>query len=198
MKAGSPLSMGGWISALFITALMLPAIALGAEWNIDQLMQALAKNKTGQATFVEKKYIALLDVPVQSSGELSYVAPGRLERRTIKPRPESMVIDGDVMLIERGRQKLTVQLSDYPELAGFIDSMRGTLAGDRKMLERIFRLKLEGDAQHWTLMLWPTVAKMATTIHLIRISGNRDNVHGIEIIQTDGDRSVTAITRTEP
>lgn len=195
----------GWMlspvrfSKLFLAAVLLsPACALAGDWDIDQLMQSLAKNKSGRATFVEKKHIALLDTPVQSSGELSYVAPGRIEKHTIKPRAESMVIDGDVMYIERGRQKLTVQLPDYPELAGFIDSLRGTLAGDRKMLERMFRLKLEGSEAKWTLMLWPTMAKMANNIHLIRITGSHDDVRNIDLIQTDGDRTVTAITRVAP
>ena len=40
------------------------------------------------------------------------------------------------IVIERGRQKHTLQLQDYPELAAVIDSIRGTLAGDRKALER--------------------------------------------------------------
>lgn len=172
----------------------LPPALAATGWDIDQLMQSLAKAKSGRATFVEKKYLAMLDRPVESSGELRYVAPDHLERRTVKPRPEAMTVDAGVLVIERGRQKLTVQLQDYPELAGFIDSIRGTLAGDRQALERAFKLNLDGTAERWSLMLRPTNAKMATAIHLIRIDGSRDNVRAIEVIQTDGDRSTTAIT----
>lgn len=176
-----------------LAALATPAMAAG--WDIDQLMASLAKNRFGRATFVEKKFIAMLDEPVLSSGELNYAAPNRLEKHTIKPKAESMVIDGDVLQIERGKRKFTVQLRDYPELAGFIDSVRGTLAGDRKSLERLFRLQLEGEAEQWTLLLSPTEAKMAGTVRQIRIGGSRDDVRSIEIIQADGDRSVTTITR---
>lgn len=176
-----------------LAALATPAMAAG--WDLDQLMASLAKNRFGRATFVEKKFIAMLDEPVLSSGELNYAAPNRLEKHTIKPKAESMVIDGDVLQIERGKRKFTVQLRDYPELAGFIDSVRGTLAGDRKSLERLFRLQLEGEAEQWTLLLSPTEAKMAGTVRQIRIGGSRDDVRSIEIIQADGDRSVTTITR---
>jgi outer membrane lipoprotein-sorting protein len=178
-----------------LAALSAPALALAAGWDVDQLMASLAKTRFGRATFVEKKYIAMLDEPVLSSGELSYAAPDHLEKRTLKPKPESMVIDGDVLLIERGRRKMTVQLQEYPELAGFIDSVRGTLAGDRKTLEKLFRLQLEGEAEQWTLLLSPTLPKMAGTIRQIRIGGSRDDVRSIEILQADGDRSVTTITR---
>ncbi|WP_019142431.1 LolA family protein [Noviherbaspirillum massiliense] len=176
-------------------AVLAPGLALAADWDIDQLMQSLARTRSGRAGFTEKKYLSMLDRPVESSGELTYMAPDHLERRTLKPRPENMIIDGNVLVIERGKQRHTVQMQDYPELAGFIDSIRGTLAGDRKALERSFRLKLEGPAERWTLSLTPVDARLGTSIHLIRITGNRDNVRSMEIIQTDGDRSVMTIER---
>lgn len=182
-------------SMLLSFCLMAPALASAADWNVDQLMQSLARAKPGRASFVEKKYIAMLDRPIESSGELSYNAPDRLEKRTARPKPETMVVEGGVLVFERGTRKHTVQLAEYPELAGFIDSIRGTLAGDRKALERAFRLKLEGTPERWTLLLLPTDAKMANTVHLIRIAGVRDNVRSIEVIQTDGDRSLMTIER---
>lgn len=184
------------LASLALSAAMLnPAVSSAADWDIDQLMQSLATAKSGSATFVERKYLAMLERPVESSGDLFYTAPDRLEKRTVKPKPETMLVEGDVLVIERGRKKFTVQLQEYPALAGFIDSIRGTMAGDRKVLERVFKLKLEGDAEHWTLTLFPTEVKMAAAIQLIRIAGSQDNLRSIEIIQTDGDRSLMAITR---
>ena len=183
------------VLALLGVLALPPSLSLAAAWDIDQLMQSLAKTKAGRASFVEKKYMAMLERPLESSGELRYTAPDRLEKRTIKPRPETMLIEGDTLTLERGRQKHTLQLSDYPELVGFIDSIRGTLSGDRKALERAFRLKLEGNAERWTLTLFPTEAKLLTTVHLIEIAGTRDNVRSINIIQTDGDRSLMSIER---
>lgn len=180
---------------LLAVAMLQPPHALAADWNLDQLMQSLALAKSGRATFVEKKTIAMLDRPLESSGELQYIAPNTLEKRTIKPKPETMRVEGDVMTIERGRQKFTLALQDYPEVAAFIDSIRGTLAGDRNALERSYKLKLEGGAARWLLSLSPTDAKMATQIHLIQITGSAGNVRSINIIQTDGDRSLMTIDR---
>ena len=156
-------------------------------------MDSLAQNKSGRATFVEKKYIAVLDKPVESSGELIYTAPDGLEKRTLKPRPESMTVKGGELFVERGRQKHNLQLQAYPELAAFIDSIRGTLAGDRKALERNYRLSVEGTAERWTLQLQPLDEKMQAVVQRIGISGVRQQVRSIEIIQADGDRSVMAI-----
>ena len=106
-----------------------------------------------------------------------------------------MILDRDTLAIERGRQKHALQLQDYPELAAFIDSIRGTLAGDRKALERNYRLSLDGTAEHWTLQLLPTDEKMQAVVKRIRVAGVRDTVRSIEITQADGDSSLMLIER---
>ncbi len=166
-----------------------------AEWNIDQLMHSLAQTRSDRATFSEKKFVAILDKPVESSGELYYTAPDRLEKRTLKPRPESMVLEQGTLTLERGRQKHRLQLQEYPELAAFIDSIRGTLAGDRKALERSFRLSLDGSAEQWTLLLYPLDKKILGVVERIRITGVRDAVRSIEVAQSDGDHSLMLIRR---
>ena len=186
-------TLASLIIGLMLATLGAPAFA---AWDLQQLMDTLAQNKSGHTTFVEKKYIAMLDKPVESSGELLYTAPDGLEKRTLKPRPESMVINGGELFIERGQQKHRLQLQAYLELAAFIDSIRGTLAGDRKALERSYRLSLEGTAEHWTLQLLPLNEKMQAVIKRISIAGARDQVRSIEIIQADGDSSLMTIEKS--
>lgn len=176
---------------LLLALLLGPAVAHAAGWDIDQLMRALAQIRSDHARFVEKKTIAMLDRPVESSGELFYSAPDHLEKRTIKPKPEAMILDHGTLVIERGRQKRELQLQDYPELAAFIDSIRATLAGDRKALERNYRLSLEGTAEHWTLQLLPLAEK--AVVKQIRIAGAGDAVRSITITQADGDSSLMLI-----
>lgn len=172
-----------------------PAHAADGPWDIERLMQALGKVSVGRADFVETKTIAMLEKPVVSSGQLFYVAPDKLEKRTLKPRPESMIIEGNTLVIERGRQNMTLQVDSAPELAGFVNSIRGTLAGDRKALERSFALSLEGTPQRWLLTLKPLDQRMAATVASIRIAGALDDVRSVEILQADGDRSVMTISR---
>jgi len=172
-----------------------PATCGAADWDIDQLMQTLAQTRSGHVSFVEKKSIAMLDKPVESSGELFYTAPDHLEKRTLKPKPETMILDQGTLLIERGRQKHSLQLQDYPELAAFIDSIRNTLAGDRKALERNYHLSLEGTSQNWTLQLMPADEKMQAVVKRIRIAGVLDAVNSIEILQADGDSSLMLVEK---
>ena len=180
---------------LALALMLVPVIGHAAEWDIDQLMRGLAQIRSDHSSFVEKKFIAILDKPVESSGELFYTAPDRLEKRTIKPKPESMTVDAGTLVIERGRQKHRLQLQDYPELAAFIDSIRGTLAGDRKALERNYRMSLDGTAERWTLQLLPVEEKMQAVITRIRIAGARYAVRSVEITQADGDSSLMLIEK---
>lgn len=174
-----------------------PAIGNAADWDLNQLMRELAQSRSGRASFVEKKSIAMLDKPVESSGELFFRAPDHLEKRTLKPKPETMILDGGEMVVERGRQKHTLQMQDYPELAVFIDSIRSTLAGDRPALERNYQLSLDGASQNWTLQLIPIEKKMLAVVKRIRIAGSQNLVSRIEIEQADGDSSVMSIEKLD-
>ena len=189
-------------NALLILSLAFAAciapISYADEWDIDQLMRTLAQTRSGHASFIEKKSIAILEKPVESSGELFYTAPDRLEKRTLKPKAESMLLDHGTLTIEQKGKKHVLQLQSYPEIAAFIDSIRGTLAGDRKALERTYKLDLEGDEQTWTLTLLPLDAKMKKVVERIRITGGRNELRNIEINQADGDSSLMTIVQLPP
>ena len=184
--------------SLMLLASGLVASAAAAPLGLDQLMDALAASPHGAATFIEKKYISILDEPVESSGTLRFVAPARLEKHTLKPTAESLVLDGEVLTVERGRRKHVLQLKDYPEIAGMIESIRATLAGDRRALERVYQLTLRGTNAHWTLVLVPLDARVASVVARIRMEGAQAEVRTVEIQQADGDHSVMTIQAAAP
>jgi len=179
---------------LLFSTLWHATTALAAPWNLQALMAALADNPGGTATFVEKKYLALLDAPIESSGTLVYVRPGRLERHTEKPRSESMVLDGSALTLSRGAGDLHLDLRDYPDAAALIESVRSVLAGDRDALEQRYLLSLSGTPEAWTLDLSPSDPRITERVHRIRVSGHAGHIESVEILQADGDRSVMQIT----
>jgi len=187
--------MSRWPARLLAVLLALaPCAGLAGEaWSLDRLMATLADRAGGQVRFVERKYIAILDEPVVSRGTMRFTPPARLERHTTSPTEESMLLDGDRLVIRREGREMALQLHSHPEAAAFIDSIRGTLAGDRAALERRFLLSLAGDRQAWTLDLLPKDAKLAELVLRIHIEGHDGRIRSIEILQGDGDRSVMEI-----
>lgn len=180
--------------ALFVTVL---ATGAHAAWNLDQLMSDLATHKGGRAKFVEKRHVALLDKPVQASGEMVFSPPDRLEKRTLLPKPETMVLDKDTLSLERDKRKLTIHLSNRPEAQAFVESIRSTLAGNRKALEQDYALSLEGESQRWVLTLVPRGESLQAMLKRITVSGSKNQVRHIEYLQADGDRSEISIEPIE-
>jgi hypothetical protein len=160
-------------------------------------MNDLAKHKGGKAKFVEKKYISLLDKPVISTGEMTYSAPDKLEKRTLTPKIETMTLDKDIISIEREKQKLSINLANQPEALAFVDSIRGTLSGNRVALEKNYALHLSGNSDKWVLTLLPSDQKIAAIVLRITVSGQKNQVRTIEYLQADGDRSVLSIDPVE-
>ncbi len=189
---------GRMVAALALLACALSLVvgapgALAADSDLDQLMSALAQRKHGHVTFVEKKYLALLDRPVESSGELLYDAPDRLEKKTLEPKPESLVLEGGTVSAQRGRRHYVLDLKQYPQVIPFIESIRATLAGDRAALEQVFKVDFTGSFDHWALGLVPRDPKLARTVKEIHIEGEKDVIHSVEIREADGDRSLLTI-----
>lgn len=172
--------------------------APAADWTVARLMALLARSPPGVAAFNETKFISLLDRPVESSGELRFTPPNRLEKRTLAPGTETLVADGDTLTMERHGKRHAIALRDHPEVAVFIDSIRGLLAGDRAALERAYALAVDGDERRWNLVLRPLSEATARLVTRIEVGGRRDEVRTIEITQADGDRSLMLIRRTGP
>lgn len=176
-------------------ALALAALCCGPAWafGVDDLMKLLAQQKKGEARFTEQRYVRGVDGPLLSAGVLSFEAPDKLVRRTTSPRPESMAVDGNQLVLQRGGRTRTTTLDSMPEVMGMIEAMRGTLMGNAPQLQRYFRPKLAGDEKSWALDLDPIDRALASQVRSLRITGRGGEVLGVEMEFVGGDRSVMDI-----
>jgi hypothetical protein len=165
--------------------------------EFDRLMALLAQRRHGEADFREQKYLSMLTQPLESAGVLIYDAPDHLEQRTTLPHPQSVVLEHGIVTMQVGKRRRVLRLADYPQLAPLIDSVRATLAGDRAALENSFTLAFSGTLEHWQLRLRPRDARLAATLTRIDMRGERDAVREVQVLQSDGDRSVMSITPRE-
>lgn len=176
----------GWLA-------LLCAAPARADWDVQQLLAELAKAGPAQARFVETKYLKVLKTPIESSGTLTFEPPDRMVKRTLQPKPETMTVEADKLVLERQGRTRTLRLSDYPVLWGFVESIRGTLKGDLDTLTRFYNLELTGGPQHWSLALKPRDAKMARVISGIAITGVNGRIRTVEVDEAQGDRSVMTV-----
>ena len=185
----------------FVLALLLAfltPLAAAPTWTVQELFETLARQRPERATFQEKKYLALLDRPAESSGVLRFTPPARLEKRTTAPRAESVVADGDVVTLERNGKRYAMSLSEQPAVGVLIESIRATLAGDLGALTRAYAVALEGTPAAWRLLLRPLDNAVSPLVSRIEISGTQGAVREVQIFQADGDRSVMTIAPSPP
>jgi Outer membrane lipoprotein carrier protein LolA-like len=167
---------------------------------LQTVMGRLAGVKTAKANFVERKYVKLLTTPIESSGTLTYAAPDRFEKFTAKPVSERMTVQGDTVTLDQIAKKKQQRLfiGQHPALAAIIDGMRGALSGNLGALQQNFNVIASGDNARWKLSLVPSDAAQYAYVHTIQVSGRDDFIETIEIVQSDGDRSVMTMSRAAP
>jgi len=197
---GFPLFVSALAAALWLglapCTLLAAADAPDAPWSIEHLMQRFAQVKSAKAKFVERRHLRILSAPLESSGTLVYTAPGHLEKQTLTPKPESLVLDGDTLTFEdktRNRRR-TLRLQEYPVIWAFVESIRSTLAGDLQSLNRFYRVGLEGSETDWRLTLDPRDPAIERMVSQIRIAGSGTSIRRVETTEAEGDRSVMTIT----
>jgi outer membrane lipoprotein-sorting protein len=173
--------------------LALASWSAAAQWSVNELMTALAARGNADATFTEQRYVPILDTPVQSSGTLRFIAPDRLEKHTLQPRAESLVLAGNQLTLQQGQRMRSMALNDLPDSGLAINSLRGTMAGDLAALRRGWNVTLHGERRIWTLSLTPVSQAVAQYIEAVMIEGRQDQIDRIEIRQADGVRSVMQI-----
>ena len=179
------------VIAALLAAAALPA---GADWGVATLFEQLAKNRPDKATFSEKKYLSILERPVESSGELAFTPPDRMEKRTLLPKPERVVVDRETVTLERAGKRHTLRLRENPGVAVLVESIRGTLSGDLAALTRTYSVGLDGPPSRWRLVLRPLDPSLGTMVERVEIAGSQARVATVEIFQADGDRSVMTLS----
>ena len=175
-------------------ALAAARVATGAAGvDLAQLTAQLARVKSGEATFTEKRRVEMLDRTLESSGRLVFRAPDTFIRETLKPRREKLEVTGNVLTMSLGERSRTVQLDSTPEAAVIVEAIRGTLTGNRESLERLFEARVSGTAEQWSLELVPKDLRLRGQVASVRVGGKGPVVREVQVLLADGDRSVMTI-----
>lgn len=176
-----------------VAAVLLAASLPAWCFDLPELMALMARRTGGEAKFTEQRFVKGLDAPLVSSGTLSFQSPDRFARRTLEPRAESMVVQGNQVTLSRGSRSKTMTLDASPEATVAVEALRGTLTGNAAALQRHFRTQVSGSAERWTLELKPLDPSAAGPLMGLKVSGMRDEVRTVETLLQGGDSSVMTI-----
>ena len=188
--------MAGAATTLMLLGRAAPAAAAG--FDLEQLTQLLASKRSGEASFVEKREVSVLDRTVMTSGRLSFEAPDSFVRENLKPQRERVAVVGNMLTMSRGDRTRSVALDSLPEASVIIEAIRGTLTGNRDALQKFFDATVSGNAAQWSLELVPRDARLRTQVATVRVSGRQAEVREMLVVMPDGDRSTMTIEPIKP
>jgi outer membrane lipoprotein-sorting protein len=169
------------------------AFADTPDVTLDSVLALLAQRRHGHTLYTEQIDSALLKRPLHTSGELFFDAPDRLEKKTLLPTPQDLIVEGDQVTIIRGTHRTSMQLSDYPQLSPLLNGIRATLAGDRSTLEKDFQIALTANGSDWSLNLQPLASEAQPVYKRIEIRGVDGNVKGVILERVTGERTTMSL-----
>ena len=172
---------------------LIGSAASAAAFDLAQLTQLLASKRSGEATFVEKREVSVLDRTVMTSGRLSFAAPDTFIRENLKPQRERVAVVGNMLTMSRGERSRSVALDSVPEASVIIEAIRGTLTGNRDALQKLFETSVSGNAERWSLELVPRDPRLRAQVATVRVSGRQAEVSEMQVVMPDGDRSTMTI-----
>ena len=181
-----------WCGLLAGVALLPPSNAAAQTapgFTLQGLMTQLAKVRAASASFTETKSVALLTTTLQSSGTLSYAAPDYVRKTTLSPAPQDFVLQKGTVTLIIGGQTRHFTLSQARQLAGLVEGVRATLAGDLPALQRYYDLSLSGGPEHWQLLLRPSDPALARMMTWMSITGQENRITGIDSADGKGGES---------
>ena len=187
------LRLAAALVAALAGALAWPAHGQAEPFTLVQLTQLLAQVKAGEATFTEKRAVAVLERTLESSGRLTFEAPDTFVRETLKPRREKLAVVGNTVTMSQGTRSRTLALDAVPEAAVIVEAVRGTLTGNRDALERLFTARVSGTVQRWSLDLVPRDWRLREQVASVRVAGTLSVLREVTVTLADGDRSVMLI-----
>ncbi len=181
-------------SALLLAVLLVGVAGPVAAIELPQLAALLAQQRNAEATFTEDRFVSGIELPLRSSGTLSFSPPDRFTRTTLQPRQEVMSVDGNRLTLERGGRTRRMALDALPEAGALVDAMRGVLGGDLSALQSRFETRVLGTATRWRLTLRPREQQLFGAVRQLDIEGEGPELRTVEVLLSGGDRSLMTVT----
>jgi hypothetical protein len=153
-------------------------------------MRMLAQVPESRADFEEIRVLAMLTRPLRATGRLFYRRPAYLEKITLEPQAESLVVDGNgnhLTLTEPNEAPRVIDLNGEPAVRALVDAIRGTLSGDLTALRRSYAVTMERRVPDWRLTLVPTDAAVARLVAHTMMEGAGTRLRAVQTKQANGD-----------
>lgn len=182
-----------------MTTLLAPAglhaaTAEPARVDSDWVLAKLVQPVPARTSFVELRSSKLLKKPLRLQGEYQRPDADTLVRQVTTPYVETTTIRaGEVEIARAGKPSRRFSLARAPEMVGLQASFGALLAGDRRLLERHYRIDTLGTRQRWTMTLTPKDATLQRKLQTVTLYGRGAELRCIETQPVQGEAQRTLL-----
>lgn len=166
-------------------------------------MQQFSGIVHAKLVFRETRNSAFIVTDLVTTGSIEYRQPDYIEKNTISPIVEKIVINGDYVSIEKAArhkagegvtqvQKYSIQ--SHPVLATSVASLRAMLGGNLARIRKDFEIELEGSGADWRLNLIPSNPEILKHFDRITLHGRDARIQKVVSVQANGDQSMLDLT----
>ena len=160
------------------------------ENNAALLAELSAHSKAIQSLqghFVQQKNIAVLPVPLNSTGQFQFEQGKEViwevltpVKNTVHLTPKGISFDSDQHKNQAAPQQAGVEV--------VAKIFMGVIAGELDSLNSYFLVQASGDIKHWQLLLTPRSPNLAAYINTITLQGG-EFTEQLDIAETNGDKT---------
>jgi len=179
---------------LLLLCTTAPAVAQ-VSFDVNTLAAQLAAPAVVRGDFVQEKHLRGLPQALTSRGRFVLAAGHGLLWQLATPLHQDYRIS-HAGIARRSGQGWQVQ-PQQSVAAHHNRLFLAVLGGDYPRLQQDFHLHLSGDAQHWQLRLTPRSVLLGRIFDKIEIHGGA-LVEGVELHETQGDRTVLQLLNSQP
>ncbi len=183
------------IRALHLLTLSLLLMTLSsfaqprAEQDVTVLNKILAKQSQVAGTFEQAKHLAILPMPIRSSGEFSFTELSGLNWTVLKPVHSQMVLDDQgIRQIQEGKVVWALDASQ-PAASHISTIIASVLAADWQTLNKHFDLSHTLTGTRWDINLQPTSQVLLTAVKRITLTGEQV-LEKMTLFEANGDSTV--------
>ena len=180
------------MKAYFIALLALCsslALAQTATTSDAELLAHLREQSKNilslQGHFTQQKSIAVLPVPLNSTGQFQFEQGKEVVWEVLAPVHNLVRLTPVGITFEGSQTQAAPQQAGVEVVAKIF---MGVIAGELDSLNAYFTIAASGDAKHWQLTLKPRSQNLAAYIQVIQLEG-AEFTESLDIAETNGDKT---------
>jgi len=184
------------LGSLVLLLALLPAF-MPVQASEDLLAQLSARSQAIQSLqgqFAQQKTIAVLPVPLSSSGQFSFVQGKEVIWETLVPvQSRLQLTPGGISFADANGEQQNPAQAQQAGAEIIAKIFMGVIAGELDSLQDYFTLTATGSTGDWQIQLVPRSPNLAAYITRIDLSGGEFTEH-LNIAEANGDKTSIVFT----